>query len=182
MNKPAEKTSREGFISENLVGQPIGESEEQSAGANHAWDRRLSDLFRAREDLSGRMAKLLAELEEDERTEEERREIRKKAVAFLKERMEQLSSTVEPEPGLALHQYIRDMEHWRLEFFQYQSALHRSENGTSSGSLRTSFADMAEMKARTLFRFALIWSLPVLLTLLLCALVVAGAVIFALGA
>lgn len=145
-----------------------------------AQERRLSDVYNAKLDLMARIERTKSALtlmnEKNAAAAAKRQEV----IDLLKEKSKKLEDLIEPENGRALHEYLREVEHLRMEFFRMETELEslNSDSGTAVVK-RGFFAELSEMKATQLLKLSFCGLLPLILTLLTSALIIAAAILFA---
>ncbi len=145
-----------------------------------AQQRRLSDVYNAKLDLMARMERSLKKLsmynEELEKIIAQRRDASK----FLQENIDKLSSLVEPDGGRELHEYLREVEHLRMEYFRKEAEIEPLlENNNSKNKSPSFWDDLNEMKISHLLKLSFCGMFPLLITILISAVIVGAAVIFA---
>ena len=142
--------------------------------------RRLSDVYNAKIDLMARMERSITRLAMLNDELENIIEKRKKSSVFLKQNLEKLQSLVEPDGGRELHEYLREVEHLRMEYFRTEAEIEPLiENLSGSTAKQNTSSEFGAMKAGNLLKIGFFGMLPVLLTILISALIVGAAVILA---
>ncbi len=177
------KVDKSDYISNNLRKMNtnaivVNEDEQTTNKINNAQKRRLSDVYSAKIDLAARISRKIAQIKMQEIETNSKlinlNEIQKKIVDMAKT----LDELNEPDEGIELLKYIKEVEHLRLEFFSYEESLDLDMPVEKNPTI-TSFADMAQMGGATIFKFAFIWSLPIIITLFFAATIVATAIYLA---
>ena len=158
---------------------------EQSAAVREnsvskAQQRRLTDVYNAKLDLAARMERSLQKLIMLNDELEIIIEKRKKAAEFLNEKIENLKQLNEPEGGRELHEYLRDVELLRMEYFRKEAEIESLLNSNGQNANNSSFwSDLNEMKSGRLMKLSFCGMFPLLLTILISAVIVAAAIISA---
>ena len=151
----------------------------QSDNMSKAQMRRLSDVYNARLDLMGRMERSITRLamlnDELEKAVAKRRE----AAGFLKENLEKLQALAEPEGGRELHEYLREVEHLRMEYFRTETEIEPLLEKSADGKAYSFWEELSSMKAGHLLKLSFCGMLPLIITVLISALIVGAAVILA---
>ncbi len=168
----------ENFKTEDVIFNPSENSAAPEKTLSKAQQRRLSDVYSAKLDLMGRMersAKKLAMLNDELESIIEKR---KKASLSLQESLEKIKNLTEPDGGRELHDYLREVEHMRMEYFRMEAEIEpllaqSSEKNTSSAD------DVSSLNAAKLFKIGFYGAMPLIITILTGALIVGLAVIFA---
>ena len=107
-------------------------------------------------------------------------EKRKKSAEFLNEKIENLKQLNEPEGGRELHEYLRDVELLRMEYFRKEAEIESLLNSNGQNANNSSFwSDLNEMKSGRLMKLSFCGMFPLLLTILISAVIVAAAIISA---
>lgn len=145
-----------------------------------AQERRLSDVYNAKLDLMARMERSLTKLsmfnDELEKIISQRRD----ASAFLQANLDKLSSLVEPDGGREMHEYLREVEHLRMEYFRKEAEIEPLLEDNSGKNKNSSFWDeLTVMKISHLMKLSFCGMFPLLITMLICAMIVSAAVIAA---
>lgn len=152
----------------------------QDAPVSKAQQRRLSDVYNAKLDLAARMERSLQKLKMLNDELETVIEKRKKASEFLNEKIDLLKNLNEPEGGRALHEYLRDVEHLRMEYFRKEAEIEELLGADDKKRGGSSFwDDLTEMKAGHLMKLSFCGMFPLILTVLISAVIVAAAIICA---
>lgn len=152
----------------------------QDAPVSKAQQRRLSDVYNAKLDLAARMERSLQKLKMLNDELETVIEKRKKASEFLNEKIDLLKNLNEPEGGRALHEYLRDVEHLRMEYFRKEAEIEELLGADDKKLGGSSFwDDLTEMKAGHLMKLSFCGMFPLILTVLISAVIVAAAIISA---
>lgn len=152
----------------------------QEAPVSKAQQRRLSDVYNAKLDLAARMERSLQKLKMLNDELETVIEKRKKASEFLNEKIDLLKNLNEPEGGRALHEYLRDVEHLRMEYFRKEAEIEELLGADDKKLGGSSFwDDLTEMKAGHLMKLSFCGMFPLILTVLISAVIVAAAIISA---
>ena len=105
---------------------------------------------------------------------------RREAAGFLKENLEKLQALAEPEGGRELHEYLRDVELLRMEYFRKEAEIESLLTSNNQNTKNSSCpAALSEMKAGQLIKLSFCGMFPLLLTILISAVIVAAAIIAA---
>ena len=152
----------------------------QDNTVSKAQQRRLSDVYNAKLDLSARMERSLQKLKMFNDELELLIEKRKKAADFLSEKIDLLAKLEEPESGRELHEYLRAVEHLRMEYFRKEAEIEPLLDADNHSAKRTSFLEeLTNTSNGHIFKLSFCGSLPLLITILLSAGIIASAIIFA---
>lgn len=145
-----------------------------------AQQRRLTDVYNAKLDLAARMERTLQKLTMLNDEVESIIEKRKNASEFISGKIEMLKQLNEPEGGRELHEYLRDVELLRMEYFRKEAEIESLIISTDKNIKNSSFpADLSEMSAGQLIKLSFCGMFPLLLTILISAVIVAAAIIAA---
>jgi hypothetical protein len=168
------------FKPQNISHSASTEKIPQENTISKAQQRRLTDVYNAKLDLAARMERSLQKLTNLNDELEALIEKRKNASAFLVQKIESLKNLTEPDGGRELHEYLREVEHLRMEYFRKEAEIEVLFDGHSSKTSGSSFwADLTDMKAGHLLKLSFCGMLPLLITILISALVIAAAIIAA---
>ena len=145
-----------------------------------AQQRRLTDVYNAKLDLAARMERTLQKLIMLNDEVENIIEKRKNASEFINEKIEKLKQLNEPEGGRELHEYLRDVELLRMEYFRKEAEIETLITSNNQNTKNSSYpAALSEMKAGQLIKLSFCGMFPLLLTILISAVIVAAAIIAA---
>ena len=145
-----------------------------------AQQRRLTDVYNAKLDLMGRMERAAKKLSMLNDELEKNIELRRKTAASIQEKLEKLENLTEPDGGRELHEYMREVEHLRMEYFRMEAEIEYLSDSNSINNTNQSFwEEFSNQKSGHLMKLSFVFLFPVLLTIIICALVVGAAVIFA---
>lgn len=145
-----------------------------------AQQRRLTDVYNAKLDLAARMERTLQKLIMLNDEVENIIEKRKNASEFISEKIEKLKQLNEPEGGRELHEYLRDVELLRMEYFRKEAEIESLITSNNQNTKNSSCpAALSEMKAGQLIKLSFCGMFPLLLTILISAVIVAAAIIAA---
>lgn len=152
----------------------------QDNSVSKAQMRRLSDVYNAKLDLAARMERSLQKLTTLNDELELLIEKRKKAAGFLNGKIAELEKLTEPDGGRELHEYLRNVEHLRMDYFRKEAEIEMLLNNNGKNSRNSSFwKDLNEMKAGHLMKLSFCGMFPLIITILTSAVIVALAVISA---
>lgn len=152
----------------------------QDNSVSKAQMRRLSDVYNAKLDLAARMERSLQKLTTLNDELELLIEKRKKAAEFLNGKIAELEKLTEPDGGRELHEYLRNVEHLRMDYFRKEAEIEMLLNNNGKNSRNSSFwEDLNEMKAGHLMKLSFCGMFPLIITILTSAVIVALAVISA---
>ena len=153
---------------------------EKSEPVSKAQLRRLSDVYNAKLDLMARLERSLKKLSMLNDDLENIIAKRRQASDFLRSKLNELQQLTEPDGGRELHEYLREVEHLRMEYFrmetEIESLLDDKKNSTANASF---WEELSEMKGSLLFKLSFCGMFPLLITILLSAVIVGAAIIFA---
>ncbi len=150
----------------------------QDNSVSKAQMRRLSDVYNAKLDLAARMERSLQKLAMLNDELEQIIEKRKKASEFLNGKIAELEKLTEPDGGRELHEYLRDVEHLRMDYFRKEAEIEMLLNNNKKNSRNSSFwDDLNEMKAGHLMKLSFCGMFPLIITILTSAVIVALAII-----
>lgn len=152
----------------------------QNNTVSKAQMRRLSDVYNAKLDLMARMERSLKKISMLNDELEKIIEQRKNASRFLEENLDKLKNLVEPDGGREMHEYLREVEHLRMEYFrkevEFEPLIENSDGKTKNASF---WDEMTDMKASHLLKLSFCGMFPLLIIILISAVIVGAAVIFA---
>ena len=179
--------AKDEYISNNLYRMAKNDAEMNKTSAASASSdlskaqlRRLSDVYNARLDLMGRMERAVTKLAMLNDELENSIAKRRQAAENLQKNLEKLQSLAEPDGGRELHEYLREVEHLRMEYFRTEAEieplLENVSNIRSSGGVGD---EIASLKASHLLKLGFCGMLPLIITMLISALIVGAAVILA---
>lgn len=152
----------------------------KSDGLSKAQLRRLSDVFNARMDLMERMERSITRLTMLNDEIESSIAKRRNAAELLKGNLDKLQDLTEPDGGRELHEYLREVEHLRMEFFRTEAEIEPLlENGSVKGGEGSFWEELSAMKAGHLLKLSFCGMLPLIITILISAMIVGAAVIMA---
>lgn len=142
--------------------------------------RRLSDVYNARLDLMGRMERSVTRLAMLNDELENSIARRRQAAELLKGNLEKLQALAEPDGGRELHEYMREVEHLRMEYFRIETEIEPLlENSAGNKKDGSFWEELSTMKAGHLLKLSFCGMFPLIITVLISALIVGAAVIMA---
>ena len=128
-------------VAKNGVNLPVFEpndSEKNSSNENFskAQENRLADVYKAKMDILGRISKGLSAVQEAEKNFTLHAEEQRKFITEWSEKLEELKKLEEPENLKDLTQYIRTVEHFRMDFFSAEARFEQElgRQGTNKAS------------------------------------------------
>ena len=98
---------------------------EKSEPVSKAQLRRLSDVYNAKLDLMARLERSLKKLSMLNDDLENIIAKRRQASDFLRSKLSELQQLTEPDGGRELHEYLREVEHLRMEYFRMETEIER---------------------------------------------------------
>ena len=141
-----------------------------------AQENRLSDVYKAKLDISARISKGLALLDNAEKSAEIQIENCRKLIGEWTEKLEILKNLEEPTSQKDLNRYIRTVEHYRMDFFSAEPAIEAALGRSQEFNSEKSVVDVKEFYAQLRMLTKLLIILCVIMAV--GSLVIAGAIWF----
>ncbi len=168
------------FNSQAAAVQNITSAAEPVNTMSKAQERRLSDVYNAKLDLMARMERAAGKLNSLNDELEKTVEARRRTASVIMDKLEKLKNLTEPEGGRELHEYLREVEHLRMEYFRMESEIEHLSNAACDGGAAKSFwEELSEQKSSHLMKLGLVTMFPVIIAMIIGALIVGAAVIAA---
>lgn len=164
--------------------QPVSSLANLPQETRQAWLARRDEFLRFRKEMRIRLHELAAECSRrNEAAEKNETEIKDagQQLAALLERLEQQTEPDEfsPDFQVRLSDVCRELDHMRLELIPLQNLLSadsRSAGSPGNASPASLFAELDSVSFGQLFRIGAALALPLILTLLFCALLLCAAI------
>lgn len=157
-------------INETKNAEVSNDDESLESGFNKAQERRLSDVYKAKLDIVARISKSLNELKRVDDDVTRRIAERHKVIEKLTLKLEQAHKLVEPETTRELLNYIREVEHLRMDFFTYEAEL---DSDLGEGAMALGKANSVDVK----YFYKLSKLFTILLAVLIVAIIIGSSVI-----